>query len=323
MKDFWEKLKKPIVALAPMAGYTDSAYRQLVKSVCNEVVCFTEFTSSDGIAHNSKRTIAQVEFNRETERPIVAQIFGKNPKNFQIAAKFLEEELGVDAIDINMGCPAKKVFSSDHGSAMLKNPTLAAEIVQAIDEVTNLPVSVKTRVGVDKIDVDFMIDFCQKIEKAGARLITLHGRTAKQMYQGLADWNIMYEIKKNIKIPVIGNGDIRSKEDAIAKLGNLDGIMIGRGTMGNVWVMGEIYAALHNKEFNSPKTFYEKLPWFIKHCELNAECKGERIGMMEMRKHLATYVKGLPNAAEIRSKLVRVESFKEAKEILMGIGAGD
>ncbi len=319
MKDFWTKLAKPIVALAPMAGYTDSAYRQLIKNVCPEIICFTEFTSSDGIAHNSKKTISQVEFNNDKESPLVAQIFGKNPKNFAVAAKVLEEELKVAAIDINMGCPAKKVFSSDHGSAMLKNPSLAMEIVQATNEATNLAVSIKTRIGIDKIDIDFMIDFCRKMEKAGAKLITLHGRTAKQMYSGLANWEAMHEIKRHLKIPVIGNGDIKSASDAISKIANLDGVMIGRGTMGNFWIMGEIYAALHHKHYKTPNSFEEKLPWFIKHCQLNVETKGEKKGMLEMRKHLATYVKGINGAGELRSKLVRVKSLKEAEEILSTI----
>lgn len=319
MKDFWQKIKKPIVALAPMAGYTDCAYRQLVKAICNDIICFTEFTSADGIAFGSKKTISQVEFNKEKESPLVAQIFGKHPQNFQKAAKFLEEEIGVAAIDINMGCPAKKVFSSDHGAAMLKNPTLAAEIVAATNEATKLAVSIKIRVGIDKIDPDMIINFCQKMEKAGAALITLHGRTAKQMYTGLANWEIMYEIKKNVNIPIIGNGDIKSKEDAINKISNLDGVMIGRGTMGNIWVMGEIYAALHNTQYQSPNSFAEKLPWFIKHCELNVQTKGEKNGILQMRKHLATYIKGIEGAGELRAKLVRVNSIDEVKGILGSI----
>ena len=315
MKDFWKKLKTPIIALAPMAGYTDSAYRQLIKSVCNEVICFTEFTSADGISYASKKTLEQIQFNAQNEHPIVAQIFGKHPNHFVKAAKYLEE-IGVDAIDINLGCPARKVFSSDHGSAILKNPTLAYEIVQATNEATKLAVSVKTRIGIDKIDSDFIINFCKNIAKAGAGLITLHGRTAKQMYTGIANWEIIYEVKKNLNIPVIGNGDIRSKEDAVKKIKNLDGIMIGRGTMGNFWLMAEIYAALHHKNYTRPATFAEKLPYFLKHCELNIATKGEKIGILEMRKHLASYIKGIPNASELRSKLVRVNTLKEAEEIL-------
>jgi len=315
MKSFWQNIKKPIVALAPMAGYTDSAYRQLVKKICPEIICFTEFTSADGIFYNSKKTIAQIDFSPK-EKPLIAQIFGKNPEHFAKAAKFLEEEMKVSAIDINMGCPAKKVFSSDHGSAILKNPSLAYEIVQATNEATKLAVSVKTRIGIDKIDPDFIIKFCQNLEKAGAKLITLHGRTAKQMYTGLADWNIIYEIKKHLTIPVIGNGDIKSAKDALDKIKNLDGVMIGRATVGNFWLMGEIYTALHNKKYSAPTTFEEKIPWFIEHCKLNIATKGEKRGILEMRKHLATYVKGIEGAAALRAKLVRVENLKEIIELL-------
>ncbi|MDP4007943.1 MAG: tRNA-dihydrouridine synthase [Candidatus Peregrinibacteria bacterium] len=321
----WNNLPHPIICLAPMAGYTDSAYRQLIKMIAPEVICFTEFTNVKGLKYGSKRTLAQVGFNPEIERPIVAQIFGKEPDDFAGAAKMLEE-MGVDAIDINMGCPAKKVVSSDHGSALFKNPNLAAQIVEATAKATSLPVSIKMRLGTKDKDAKFLIDYCKEMESCGAALITIHGRTAKQMYTGIADYELIYEVKKNVKIPVIGNGDVVSVESAKEKLGNLDGLMIGRGTMGNPWLMAEVWHAFHDDKnspdytpYVPPLTFSEKLPWTLKHMELSVETKGEKRGVMEMRKYLAMSVKDFHGASEYRQRLVRMETYDEAKKLLLEI----
>ena len=320
---FWkEQAKKgPILALAPMAGYTDSPYRQLVKSAEPRTICFTEFTSVDGIVYESKNTLSQLDFNPNEERPLVAQIFGKKPEHFKKAAQKLEE-MGVDAVDINMGCPAKKVVSSDHGSALLKNPCRAVEIVAATVAGTSLPVSVKMRLGINEVKIDWLIQFCQDLVSAGASLLTLHGRTAKQMYSGVADWETIYEVKRHVNVPVIGNGDIRSAQDALDKIGNLDGVMVGRGTMSKPWLMREIAAAFYGEEYKAPETFLEKLPFIWKHCELNVACKGERRGTLEMRKHLAALIKGFDGASDFRARLVRVESLEEIRSILDEIVEG-
>lgn len=317
-KFHWKDIDKPILALAPMAGYTDTAYRQLIKGIEPRVICFTEFTSADGIVYESQKTLNQLDFNPDEERPIVAQIFGKVPEHFTKAAQMVEA-MGVDAIDINMGCPARKVVSSDHGSALLKDACKAMEIVQATVKGTSLPVSVKTRLGVNKVDTAWIVNFCKQMEEAGAQLITLHGRTSKQMYTGLADWDPIYEVKRNVNVPVIGNGDIRSAQDALDKLGNLDGVMVGRGTMGNPWLMAEIAAAMFGGEYTAPKTFAEKLPTLMRHTELNVESKGEKRGMTEMRKHFASFLKGFPGAREYRAKVVRLESLADAKQIFSEI----
>lgn len=310
----WESIPHPILALAPMAGYTDSPYRQLAKEICPRVICFTEFTSVDGIVHGNDATMRQIFFNPEKERPIVAQIFGKKPENFRKAVKILTD-LGVDAIDINMGCPAKKIISSDHGSALLKNPSLSEEIVRATAESTHLPVSVKMRIGTSCYDPDHFFPFAQSMERAGAKLITIHGRTSKQMYSGTSDWNPMYELKRILRIPVIGNGDIKSGADALAKLQNLDGVMVGRGSFGNPWVFCEIEAALAGRPYTYP-TLEEKLPFIMRHIELNCEFKGETWGVREMRKHLAWYIRGFAHASELRQKLMTVTSLQEVVFIL-------
>lgn len=309
----WAKVKRPILTLAPMAGYTDCAFRQIVKELCPSVVCFTEFTSVEGLLHGNEATRRQIKF-KEKERPVIAQIFGKRPENFAKAAKILEQ-LGIDAIDINMGCPARKIVSSDHGSALLKNPNLAQEIVAATASATPLPISVKMRIGIAKYEPEYFFDFAKRIESAGAKLITVHGRIAKQMYGGSADWQPIYELKKILKIPVIGNGDIKNGADAALKLGLLDGIMIGRGALGNPWIFLEIAAALKNKTF-TPLTFAQKLPIIKRHIELSCKLKDEKWGILEMRKHLSFFVRGIPHASELRQKLVRAISQKEIFAIL-------
>lgn len=305
----WSSLPRPILALAPMAGYTDSPYRQLVKEICPQVICFTEFTSVDGILHGNEATMRQIMFDPQKERPIVAQIFGKKPENFRRAVKVLTE-LGVDAIDINMGCPAKKVISSDCGSSLLKNPTLSEEIVRATVESTPLPVSVKMRIGTTAYDTDSFFDFAKRMECAGAQLITVHGRTSKQMYSGTADWQPIYELKKILKIPIIGNGDIKNGQDALEKIGNLDGIMVGRGSFGNPWVFAEITAAFENHTY-TPLTLEEKLPWIIHHLDLACAFKGEKWGTLEMRKQFSFYIRGVPHASDVRQKLVTATSREE------------
>ncbi len=309
----WARIKRPIVALAPMEGYTDSAFRQLIKEYAPHIVCFTEFTSADALKYKSKVSRKKIAIDPR-EQPVIVQLFGKKPDHFVEAAKYVEEA-GASAIDINMGCPAKKVIASKHGSALLRNPDLAAEIVHTLVQHTNLEVSVKTRLGFSKVDENHFFSFCKKLAEAGASLITVHGRTTKQGYGGKAQWEPIYSLKKKLTIPIIGNGDITSATDAQEKLGNLDGVMIGRATMGNPLIMKEIYDSFFpDKEKKTP------LPdWFEiakKHIALSVETKGERRGMLEMRKHLALYFKGFPNASTYRSKLVRVETQREALALI-------
>ena len=314
----WTGAKRPILALAPMAGYTDTAYRRLIKGIEPRAICFTEFTSADGIVYNSKMTLKQLDFNPEEEKPLVAQIFGKKPEHFAEAARRIEA-MGIDAIDINMGCPAKKVISSDHGSALLKNPCHAMKLVEACVKATRLPVSVKTRIGADHLDLPWFIQFCKDLESAGIQLLTIHGRTAKQMYTGQADWEPIYEVKRHLKIPVIGNGDIRSAEDALRKLGNLDGVMVGRGTMGNPWLMAEIAAAFYGNAYTPPSTFAEKLPSYLRHAELCVGSKGEERGMKEMRKHFVQLIRGFDGASEYRAQVVQISTLEEARRVLYEI----
>jgi tRNA-dihydrouridine synthase B len=338
----WSTTARPIVALAPMAGVTDASYRQLIKRIEPRTVVYTEFLSTDAITFGSKKTLGMLAFDPTIERPFIVQVFGHDPDHFLEAAKIIEQ-LGADGIDINMGCPAAKVVSSCHGAALIRKPELAAELVAATVKAVSIPVSVKTRLGWDTQDT--LIPFCTALEAAGAQAFAIHGRTFNQKFGGKADWTQIYELKKNVNVPVIGNGDIYSAHDAVAKIGNLDGVMVGRGTFGNPWLMKDVAEALEENSFtrllvNSSEqtndetnkrinektdsqptvqrmTFQEKIPFILEHCELAVRIKGERTGMLEMRRHLSSYVKGFDGASDMRSKLVRVETFSEAKAILL------
>jgi len=312
----WDKAKKPMLLLAPMAGYTDSAFRQVIKKVAPSTICVTELISADGIKFGGKRTMEYLTFD-ESERPLIVQLFGKKPEFFSVAAQTVES-LGADGIDINMGCPARKVIHSLHGSALLTKPCLAEEIARTTVESTKLPVSIKMRVGFKDYDEDRFIKLIQSFEKAGIKALTIHGRTTKQGFLGTADWDPIYLAKKHLSIPVIGNGDITSAQIAKTRLKDLDGIMIGRATFGNPWIMAEIEAALKGKKYTRPKSLEEKIPLILEHARLAIETSGRK-GLLEMRKHLATYVKGFEHASAFRGRLVRVESLEEIQEIFKEI----
>jgi tRNA-dihydrouridine synthase B len=306
-----------------MAGVTDASYRQLIKMIAPEVIVYTEFLSTDAIHYGAKKTMQMIHFDPKVECPFIVQVFGKDPEHFLSAAKVIEQ-LGADGIDINMGCPAAKVVSSCHGSALIRNPDLAAELVHATKKAVKIPVSVKTRLGWDKIET--LIPFCERIIEAGAEALAIHGRRY---------WDPIYELKNAFPhIPIIGNGDIACAADAVAKIKNLDGVMVGRGTFGNPWVMAEICDALRHREkvtgygLRVPKhfshqelaasnlSFDQKIPFILEHCELAIRLKGEKRGMLEMRRHLASYVRGQPGAAEMRARLVVAEKIEDVKAVL-------
>ncbi len=331
----WSTYPRPFVCLAPMAGVTDASYRQLIKRMSPEVIVYTEFLSTDALHYGAKRTLEELNFDPQVERPFIVQVFGKDPEHFLSAAKVIQE-IGSDGIDINMGCPAAKVVSSCHGSALIKNADLAKRLVAATKKAVTIPVSVKTRLGWDCTDT--LIPFCKGLIDAGADALAIHGRTYQGKFGGKADWDPIYELKRNVSVPVIGNGDIASAHDALAKLGNLDGVMVGRGTFGNPWVMKDIVDAFRNAKHDDAShvgasqwdasttfdhtptvhalSFAQKIPFILEHCELAVKVKGEKRGMLEMRRHLASYVRGIDGASEMRSKLVRVESVAEVRSVL-------
>src|SRR3989338_5091032 len=219
----WSESIRPIVALAPMAGVTDASYRQFIKTIAPETIVYTEFLSTDAMHFGAEKTLKMLEFDPSIERPFIVQIFGNNREHFITSCKVIEQ-IGADGIDINMGCPAARIVSSCHGSALIRRPELAAKLVSAAVKAVSIPVSVKTRLGWDTAET--LIPFCQKLKQAGAACLAIHGRTYKQKFSGDADWNPIYELKNSALIPVLGNGDIRSADDAVRLVGNLDGVMV-------------------------------------------------------------------------------------------------
>lgn len=302
MKNFWQNIHKPIIGLAPMEGYSDSAFRQVCKALRPDLLTYTEFTSADGLFFNSKMVRKKLAFQK-SEKPILAQIFGKTIPHFVLAAKICED-MGFDGIDLNMGCPAKKVVKSEHGVGLRKTPDLAYQLIEAVAKAVTLPVSVKTRLGWD--DASDLITFGIEAQNAGADMISVHGRTFKEPYTVPAQFEPIYKLKKQLHIPVLGNGGITSLADGLAKLGNLDGFLIGQASFGNPWVFSD----------HQPSSFAEKLPTILLHVLALIEAKGEAIAYREIRKHLAAYVKNMPGAKVYRQRLVLVSSLAEIMGVL-------
>ncbi len=306
-------IKKPFLCLAPIAGYTDQAMRQICKKFGADLV-FTEMISVNAVVHSNKTTQKLLKYS-EKERPIVVQLFGNDPEYFVKVAKIVEK-LGFDGIDINMGCPARKVFKNQSGVGLLKNKKLALEIARVTVEATKLPVSVKTRPGINNSE-DFL-DFVKDLEKTGIQALAIHGRTYKQGFVGPVDWGLIGKVKKELNITVIGNGGINNSREAKECLekSNVDGLMIARRAMGNPWIFEEIKDFLKTGDLSKPKSTEERFKVMLEHTELAVKFKGEERGMQEMRKHFVRYVQGLPGARKLRERLVRVEDLVELKGIL-------
>jgi nifR3 family TIM-barrel protein len=318
----WSSVHRPIVALAPMAGVTDAAFRQVIKRLAPDVLLYTEFVSTNAMAHGSTKTRAMLEFDSLLERPIVVQVFGADPSILVEACKEIEA-LGVDGIDINMGCPAAKIVSSCYGSALIQKPELAQELVHSVVRAVKIPVSVKTRLGWDTDAT--LVPFVGGLIDAGATAIAIHGRTYKEKFTGKARWEPIYELKRAFpSVPILGNGDIFSGADAIEKLGNLDGILIGRGCIGNPWIFQEVIDALRTGKASVPpetederrKVFSERIPVILDHLRLSCELKGERTGVLEMRKSWSGYVQGFAGAKDLRVMLMGMERMDDVWNVL-------
>lgn len=298
-----------------MAWYTDSAFRQLVKWLYKDIYLVTELVSADWLKYASKNTENLIK-HTINEKPLYVQLFGKHPNFFVEAAKICEYYWAA-WIDINMWCPAKKVIHSGHWSSLIKTPELAFEIVSKVSQATKLPVSVKTRLWWDS-NIN-LVDFCKWLEQSWATKLVIHWRTAKQMYTWEANWEPIYEVKRNVWIPVIWNWDIKVPEDALSKLKNLDWVFVGRASIWDPWIFKRIAQAFNWELVDAPPDWPEKKRIAFKHMELSVQMKWEALWMREMRKHLALYVKWLPQAKIYRDKLVRVETIREAEEILNSI----
>ncbi len=304
------------VVLGPMAGISNSAFRRIAKEMgCGLIVA--EMVSDKAICYGSKKTIDML-YMTEYERPLSQQIFGNDKESFVKAALYIEKNMHPDIIDINMGCPVPKVaVSSQAGSALLKNPDKVYEIVKAVVEAVSIPVTVKIRSGWDSNSIN-AVEIAQICEKAGASAVTVHGRTRAQGYSGKADWNIIKEVKKNVNIPVIGNGDIKSPIDAKRMLDetNCDAIMIARASLGNPWIIKNTVHYLETGELLEDPTKEDKINMIKKHLNYLLEIKPEKVALLEMRTEASYYLKGIPGAAPYKLKLFQTKTKEEFLKVI-------
>lgn len=306
----WNKLQKPFFVMAPMAGITDSPFRRVVKK-CGADIVFSEMVAAEAVYYKSKKTLALMKFYEE-ERPIIIQLFGNDLEKMAYSAKYIEDNVKPDGIDINMGCPAKKVVSGGRGSALLQDFDIALDVAKTVRSATKLPLSVKMRLGWDEFNVH---KFVQDLEKVGVDAITIHARTKKQGFKGEPDWKAIKEIKKLVSIPIIGNGNVKNVKDSkeILKVSKCDGVMVGRAALGNPWVFKSMKSASLPDYRPSWEETVETALW---HLDMNVKEFGDRKGMLEMRKYYGWYFKNFDGAKELRKKLVQTESVKEVQKLL-------
>ena len=300
--------------LAPMAGITDSAYRRICKRHGADVV-YTEMVSAKALYYENENTKDLLKKDPE-EDPVIIQIFGSEPELMAQQAARLQDQCC--AIDINFGCPAPKIVKNHEGSFLLTKPDTIYEIVHAISQAVDVPVTVKIRKGFYR-DEDTAVRSALAAQRGGAAMVAVHGRTTDQMYSGHADWDCIARVKEALTIPVIGNGDIVDEESALRMLEQTgcDGLMIGRGTRGNPWIFDRIHAALRGEIQPKEPTMEERIEQALEHGRMIMEDKGEHQGMLQMRSHAIWYVRGERDSAHLRSALQKIQSYEEMKQLFM------
>lgn len=314
------KIKNQIV-LAPMAGISNSVYRR----ICKEMGCgliYAEMVSDKAIQFNNQKTIDML-YMCEEERPIAQQIFGSDLESFVYAAKYIEENMHPDIIDINMGCPVPKVaVRAQAGSALLKNPDKVYEIVKAVVDAVSVPVTVKIRSGWDSNSINAVL-IAKTIEKAGASAICIHPRTRSQGYSGKADWNIIKDVVNSVHIPVIGNGDVKTPEDAKRMLEETGctAVMIGRGVLGNPWLIRNSIAYLDGLSYEEV-TIKDRVDMCLKHLDYLSKLKCEKVACLEIRNHIGWYFKGIPGANELKNKVYQTSKISDIISLLIEFKEG-
>lgn len=300
-------------ALAPMASVADRAYRTLCKEYHASYVV-SEMISSKGLCYNDKKT-AELCTVTEGEKPMALQIFGEEPEFMKHSVEILKKYTP-SIIDINMGCPVPKIAGNGSGSALMKTPKLASQIVKAVVSVSDCPVTVKIRSGWDKENIN-AVEFAKMLEDSGAAAVAVHARTRTQMYSGHADWDIIRQVKEALKIPVIGNGDVASVSNCVKmyEQTGCDLVMIGRATYGRPWLFGQIYEYFTTGEIPPEPDLDERLDVMLKHAKMMVENKGEKVGMREARKNVAWYIKGLPSAASMRNECGKLVSYSDLEQL--------
>lgn len=303
------------VVLAPMAGVCNPAFRLIAKEFGTGLVC-AEMVSDKAIIHGNKRT-KEMLFVDEREKPLSLQIFGGDRESLVKAAKVVDQQTNADIIDINMGCPVPKVTKCDAGARWLLDPNKIFEMVSAVVDAVSKPVTVKMRIGWDSEHI-YVVDNAKAVEQAGAKAVSVHGRTREQLYTGTADWSYIKQVKDTVSIPVIGNGDVHTPEDAKRMLAETgcDGVMIGRAALGNPWMLYRTIEYLKSGELLPEPGAEEKIRIAILHMDRLAALKGESVAVREMRKHLAWYLKGLKGAARIKDSIMEETRRNEMVRIL-------
>jgi len=307
--------EKPLL-LAPMEDVTDASFRCICKDYGADMV-YTEFVPSDGLIRDARKALSKLVIY-DYERPIGIQIYGHIPESMVEAAK-MAEEAKPEVIDLNFGCPVNKIAKRGAGSGMMREPDKLVEITRRVVEAVKLPVTVNTRLGWDE-ESKIIVDLAERLQDVGIAALTIHGRTRSQLYKGEADWTLIGEVKRNprMRIPIIGNGDITTPEDAAQAFDRygVDAIMIGRATFGRPWIFKEIRHFLNTGEQLPPISVAEKVELAKKHLAKSIEVKGDRVGLLEMRRHLSSYFKGLDNFKETRLKLVTTNDPAELITVL-------
>lgn len=304
------------VFLAPMAGVSDFPYRQLVREMGVELL-YTEMVSAKGYEYGNKRTEELIKFDKGKNGKIAVQIFGEEPEFMGRAAAGISSEYELDIIDINMGCPAKKIVKNGAGSALMKNLDLAYKVIKSTVENSNVPVTVKMRSGWSEDNIN-AVELAKIAEEAGAAAAAVHGRTRNQFYKGEANWEIIKKVAQAVEIPVIANGDIFSAEDAKAAFEktNCEGIMIGRAAQGYPWIFKEIINYLNSGKIIKGPSYFEKIEMAIKHLKNAVDYYGEKHGVPIMRKHLAWYLKAMPNASSMKNEVNQLSKKEDLIKLL-------